>query len=174
MKRALALILLLAACKEEIAAIPDPVTLNEDALSHFCQMNVLDHGGPKAQVHLKGMPAPLFFAQVRDAVAYLKGPERDADIVAVYVSDMGVAQSWEEPGTDNWTKADAAYFVVGAEVKGGMGAPEIVPFARADAAARFVARYGGEALSLAEIPVDLALAPVDLDAPLEDPSWPLF
>ena len=121
----------LAACKEEqAAALPDPVDLTETALSYFCQMNVAEHGGPKGQIHLEGYPAPLFFAQVRDMVAYLKSPERDADISAIYVSDMSVAQSWENPGISNWIPADKAVFVVGAPVAGGMGAPEIVPFAQ--------------------------------------------
>ena len=81
-------ILLLSACKEEMAEAPTPHPLTEEALSFFCQMNVLEHGGPKAQIHLEGQPAPLFFAQVRDGVAYLRSPERDARVSAVYVSDM--------------------------------------------------------------------------------------
>lgn len=129
MRKALVLLLLLAACKEDVAEIPAPVALTEETVSHYCQMNVLEHGGPKAQIHLKGMPAPLFFGQVRDAVAYLKGAERDADVIAVYVNDMGDAESWLTPGVDNWIEAENAVFVVGAEVRGGMGAPEIVPFA---------------------------------------------
>ena len=106
----------LAACKDEIAQLPEPVPLTDVALSYFCQMNVAEHGGPKAQIHLDGAPAPFFFAQVRDAVAYLKSPERDAEILVVYVSDMGAAASWQEPGTHNWIEASTAHFVVGAAV----------------------------------------------------------
>lgn len=163
-------LLALAACKQETAEAPPPAPLTETALSYFCQMNVAEHGGPKGQIHLAGHDQPLFFAQVRDMVAYLKSPERDAEITAVYVSDMGRAGSWDHPGADNWTAAETATFVVGARVAGGMGAPEIVPFADPAAAAGFIARYGGQALPLQEIPDDAALGPVDLDQKLKTPS----
>ncbi len=166
----LCLLVLLAACKEEVAAPPAPVPMSDMALSHFCQMNVAGHGGPKGQIHLEGYPEPIFFAQVRDLVAYLKSPERDADILAAYVSDMGAAVSWEEPGAENWIVAEVAHFVVGAGVAGGMGAPELVPFAGLDAAQTFIDRYGGIVVSLDTIPDEAAIGPVDLDQELEFPS----
>ncbi|MEP2531564.1 nitrous oxide reductase accessory protein NosL [Shimia sp.] len=163
--------LALGACKEDVAkAPPAPMELSEDALSFFCQMNIADHGGPKGQIHLDGFPVPLFFAQVRDMVAYLKSPERDAEIIAVYVSDMGVAPSWEEPGLNNWIAGEDANFVVGAPVRGGMGAPEIVPFATASDAEAFALRWGGEAMSLDDIPSDAAIGAVDTNLTLETPS----
>ena len=163
--------LALTACQEEEAkAPPPPVDLTETALSYFCQMNVADHGGPKGQIHLEGHPQPLFFAQVRDLVAYLKSPERDAPVTAIYVSDMSVAPNWQSPGISNWIAADDALFVVGADVAGGMGAPEIVPFASAEGAEGFISQYGGMTMRLNDIPDDAALGAVDLDQPLETPS----
>ncbi|NDR58139.1 nitrous oxide reductase accessory protein NosL [Aliiruegeria sabulilitoris] len=164
------LLLLLTACKEEVAEAPDPSPMTDAALSYFCQMNVAEHGGPKGQIHLEGYPAPIFFAQVRDMVAYLKSPERDAHILAIYVSDMGAAPSWAEPGAENWIAADTAHFVVGAGVAGGMGAPEIVPFAQPAKAQAFIDRYGGAAMPLGTIPDEAALGSVDLNQPLEQPS----
>lgn len=163
-------VLTLTACKEEVVEVPPPADLTETALSYFCQMDIADHGGPKGQIHLAGHEQPLFFAQVRDMVAYLKSPERDAEITAIYVSDMGAAPNWERPGISNWITAEDATFVVGAPVRGGMGAPEIVPFASADAATGFIDRFGGQALPLSDIPDDAALGPVDLEQPLETPS----
>lgn len=164
-------IMLLAACQEDEAkAPPAPVDMTETALSYFCQMNVSDHGGPKGQIHLEGHDQPLFFAQVRDLVAYLKSPEREADITAVYVSDMSIAENWQRPGISNWIAADEAMFVVGAKVAGGMGAPEIVPFANLQDAKAFMKRYGGQTMGLTEIPDEAALGAVDLDEPLETPS----
>jgi copper chaperone NosL len=167
MKRILLAVLLLAACREEEARAPDPVTMTGEALGHFCMMQLDQHPGPKAQIHLAGLPDPIFFSQVRDALAYLKGPERDADIRAIYVSDMGRADSWDLPGIDNWTDATTAYFVVGADVRGGMGAPEIVPFSQIEAAQRFAEDKGGEVMMLDAIPAELVLAPVDIT--LEEP-----
>ncbi|WP_109313531.1 nitrous oxide reductase accessory protein NosL [Ruegeria sp. AU67] len=171
MKR-LCLIALIAltACKEEVAVAPDPVDLTPDALSFFCQMNIAEHGGPKGQIHLEGYPAPLFFAQVRDMVAYLKSPERDADITAIYVSDMSVAPNWQQPGVSNWIAADVATFVVGSDVAGGMGAREVVPFSNPADAASFIDQYGGAALPLSEIPDTEVLGPVDLGLLLETPA----
>ena len=164
------LVLSLAACKNEVVEIPDPAPLTEENVSFFCQMNVLEHAGPKAQIHLEGYPAPLFFAQVRDAVAYLKSPERDARILVTYVSDMGTAPSWSTPGYMNWTASDTAHFVVDAPVKGGMGAPEIVPFALLEDAEAFAQRYGGRILPITEIPEGAVIGPVDPDMDLETPS----
>lgn len=166
----MALIAALAGCKEDLAQAPDPVPLTEDAVSFFCQMHVLEHGGPKAQIHLEGQPAPLFFAQVRDGVAYLKSPERSARILATYVSDMGAADGWNLPGISNWTDANTAHFVIEAGVRGGMGAPEVAPFAHLDDARAFVERYGGRIVALSEIPDSVVLGPIDPDTPLEDPS----
>lgn len=90
-----ALALMLAGCNgNEASAPPAPSTMTAEAVGHNCQMYVLDHAGPKAQVHLKGMEAPLWFAEVVDAVAYLRGAEHEADVTAIYVSDMGRASSW--------------------------------------------------------------------------------
>lgn len=162
MKRALCLILLLAACKEEVAQDVTPVALTAEAVGHFCQMNLLEHEGPKAQVHLEGLPGtPLFFSQVRDAVAYMRLPEQSHPILAVWVNDMGLAgASWAEPGRENWIDARDAHFVVGSDREGGMGAPELVPFADAGDAAEFAAANGGQVMDLDEIPDAAVIAPV--------------
>lgn len=162
--------LALAACREEAGTIPEPVRMTQESLSYYCQMNIAEHGGPKGQIHLEGMKQPIFFAQVRDLVAYLKSPEREAKVSAIYVSDMGAAPSWEQPGDNNWIDATGAVFVVGADVAGGMGAPEIVPFGDAGAAQDFIATYGGNAVPLEQIPDAAALGPVDLDQILETPA----
>jgi len=164
-------VLALAACKEEVAQVPDPIPLTDTALSHFCQMNVSEHGGPKAQIHLEDYLAPIFFAQVRDAVAYLKSPERDARVLAVYVSDMGAAVSWSKPGIHNWINAEETLFVVGAPVAGGMGAPEIVPFASREKAEAFRLKYGGLIFAFKDIPDNAALGAVDTEIRLEEPIW---
>ncbi len=155
--------LLLAGCREEVARSVAPVELTPEALGHYCQMNLLEHPGPKAQVHIDGpAPAPLFFSQVRDAVAYARLPEQSAAILAIYVNDMGAeGATWETPGTTNWIAADSAFYVVGAAVEGGMGAPELVPFSKRKQAEAFVAQHGGAVLSLKDIPDAAVITPVD-------------
>ena len=172
MRLALALLaaLALAACKDEQAAAPDPVRLTDAATAHFCQMTMTNMPGPKAQVHLAGFEDPLWFAQIRDLIAFLRSPEKVADIRAVYVSDMDAAQSWARPGRDNWTEAGSAFYVVGSGKRGGMGAPEVVPFAGQAAARAFAEAEGGEVMRLDDIPDAAVLGPVDIVPPEEAPS----
>ncbi|SFY30079.1 copper chaperone NosL [Paracoccus pantotrophus] len=163
MRHALLLVLLLglAACREEVAQDTTPVEMNAQTLGHFCQMNLLEHPGPKAQVHLEGMPGtPLFFSQVRDAIAYARMPEQSHPILAIQVNDMGApGATWEEPGQGNWIEAKDAFFVMGSVQVGGMGAPEAVPFSSREAADAFVAAQGGRVMRLDAIPDEMVLAP---------------
>ena len=162
MKRLLLPLLLvaaLAACRDEAASRPGPVAMTLESTGHFCQMNLLEHPGPKAQVHLEGQPHPQFFSQVRDAVAYRLMPEQEGIIVATYVSDMARAPSWAEPGADNWIDAADAFYVAGSAQAGGMGAPELIPFGTEAAAQEFADANGGSVMRLDDIPPELALAP---------------
>lgn len=155
---------LLAGCKEEVAEAVAPAEITETSLGHFCQMNLLEHEGPKAQVLLEGVPGggALFFSQVRDAIAYMRGPEQMAPILAVFVNDMGApGATWKNPGAGNWIAAETAFYVVDSPRPGAMGVPETIPFATREAALRFAAAQGGHVLTLAEITDDMVLAPVD-------------
>lgn len=158
-------LLALAACREDSASAPPaPVTMTAEAVGHYCQMNLLEHPGPKAQVHLDGLPWPLFFSQVRDAIAYQRMPEQSHMIAMIYVSDMGAdGAHWDNPGPDNWIAAESALYVVGAAVEGGMGAPELVPFSTRVAAEAFAQEHGGAVMALADIPDSDVLAPVVLE-----------
>jgi copper chaperone NosL len=159
------LVFVLAGCREDQAGIaPDPIAMTEDALGHFCQMALSEMPGPKAQIFLDGQPYPIFFAQARDGIAYLKEPEKTAAILAFYVSDMSRAASWDDPGADNWIAATDAHFVVGADIEGGMGAPELVPFGDLAGAQDFAASNGGLVMGLDDIPVEAVLGGVDFDS----------
>jgi len=151
----------LSACQEETsAAKPAPVAMTPDATGYYCQMTALEHDGPKAQIHLAGNPFPLWFTQVRDAVAFTMSPEEPKDYVAVYVSDMGRAESWDNPGKDNWIDAETAWFVIGSRKAGGMGAPEAIPFGSEKEAEAFVAQEGGSIVRLSAIPESYVLGSV--------------
>jgi len=172
MRRALVLVALLAlaGCRDEIPQDVSPVALDERAVGHYCQMELLEHDGPKAQAHLGGLPgAPLFFSQTRDAVAYSRMPEQSHEILAIWVNDMGApGATWTDPGAENWIDANSAHFVVGARVIGGMGAPEIVPFSDISDAEGFVEANGGVVMRLEDVPDDAVLTPVDLDGEESD------
>ncbi|WP_420818848.1 nitrous oxide reductase accessory protein NosL [Oceaniglobus ichthyenteri] len=155
----------LTACKEETTQDTSAVPLTIEAVGHFCQMNLFEHEGPKAQAHLAGLPQmPLFFSQVRDVVAYLRMPEQSHEVLAVWVNDMGAeGATWSEPGITNWIAAEDAVYVVGGRRVGGMGAPELVPFSDPADAAAFAQSNGGEVMKMADIPDAAVLAPVVLD-----------
>ena len=155
-------IVALAACNAEgeQASTPSPLTLTETAAGHYCQMEILQHEGPKAQMFLAGFAQPLWFSQVRDGLARVKSPERSSEILVLYVNDMGQAASWAEPGVDNWIVADDAFFVVGSKAVGGMGAPEIVPFAEGARADEFQRNHGGNIMRYADISTEMVLAPL--------------
>ncbi len=162
MKQTLLALLLLAGCKDESSsALPKAATLDDNAASYYCQMAILEHKGPKGQLFLDGASAPIWFAQVRDGLAYLKSPEQEGDVLVLYVNDMGKAPSYDQPGADNWMKAQDAFYVVGSDAVGGMGAPEIVPFGTMEKARKFAATHGGTIQKLEDIPVETVLSPVE-------------
>lgn len=169
-KLALIALLALAACREESAEIPPAVEMTASAVGHYCQMDLLEHPGPKAQIHLKDVAAPIFFSQVRDALAFQRMPEQSNIIAAIYVSDMDRAASWAEPGASNWVAADAAWYVMGSSQAGGMGADEMVPFGSEAGAQAFAAEHGGRVLRMGDIPDSAVLAPAGSPDPAADPA----
>jgi copper chaperone NosL len=142
---------LLAACDEE-KAVPPPQELSADDISHYDRMLVVDHAGPKAQIILESRDEPVWFSSVRDAFAFHLLPEEPRDISAIYVTDMGRAQSWENPGPGAWIEAREASYVIGSEMRGGMGAEEPVPFGERAAAEAFAAEHGGEIVGFDGVP----------------------
>lgn len=163
---AIAAALLLTGCNEETATadIPGPVAMTEEAVGHYCNMNILEHTGPKAQIHIKHLEFPVWFSQVRDAIAFMRLPEETQEPVAIYVHDMGAAKSWDFPGDNAWIDINTAHFVIGSKMIGGMGAPEAIPFAEEETAREFTEKNGGKVVVLADIPDDYVLGPVDLSA----------
>ena len=146
----------LAACGPDTAAPPPlPFALTAEATGHYCGMSLLEHKGPKGQIIL--VDQPLWFSSARDALSFTMLPEEPKDIRAVYVSDMAKAESWDDPGPNNWIDAHKAVFVIGSSRQGGMGVSETVPFSTRSAAEAFAAKHGGRVVTLAEIPRDVVL-----------------
>lgn len=153
----LAGLLALGACQREAEVPPAPFAMTEEAMGRYCGMNVLEHAGPKGQIILAKYDEPIWFSSARDAIAFTMLPEEPKDIRAIYVSDMAKAPSWDEPGTDNWTDARKAFFVIGSDAMGGMGAAEAVPFSTEEAATGFVKDHGGTMVRFDEVPRDYIL-----------------
>jgi len=149
--------LLIAACGEpESKAPPAPAELTREAVGYYCSMIVKDHSGPKGQIFLRGRSEPVWFSSVRDTVAFTLLPDEPSDIAAIYVNDMGRAQ-WDHPEADTWIDATKAWYVIESSRRGGMGAPEAVPFLDKFQAEQFVTDKGGRIVTLDEIPDDYIL-----------------
>lgn len=164
---AIGLALAIGACddKQEAAAPPPPEALTASAIGHYCGMNVLEHPGPKGQILLESRLDPVWFSSARDTLAFTMLAEEPKDIRAIYVSDMARAPSWENPGAENWVDARHAFYVIGSDRQGGMGAPEAVPFSDRAAAERLAAGHGGRVVTFSEMPRDYVL-----EAPPGDPA----
>jgi len=145
------LALSLAGCREETTASAPPVTLTADAVGRYCGMNLTEHEGPKGQVVLAEGHDPFWFSSARDTLAFTMMPDEPKNYAAVYVSDMGRAASWADPGPDNWVEARQAFYVTGSDARGGMGGSEIVPFSTREAADAFAAEKGGTVLAYADL-----------------------
>jgi copper chaperone NosL len=158
----LALLLIIAAalggCGPKTAATtPPPFPLTQQATGHYCGMNLLEHKGPKGQIILASQAEPIWFSSARDAFSFTMLQDEPKDIRAVYVSDMGKAPSWDNPGASNWVEARKAFFVIDSTKQGGMGAPETVPFSDRASADKFATEYGGRVVTFDEVPRDYVL-----------------
>ncbi len=151
--------LILAGCEEEqVAVLPPPEPIDREATGYYCSMTVVDHKGPKGQIILQSKSEPLWFTAVRDTIAFTLLPEEAKDIAAIYVTDMAKAVEWDHPEhAGPWIEARNAWYVIGSDKRGGMGAPEAVPFGSKDAAEAFATKHGGQAYAFADIPHDAIL-----------------
>ena len=142
----------LVACGEDIpTSAPKPIELSRADVGHYCRMIVVDHKGPKGQIHIKGRDKPVFFSSVRDTIAFTMLPEEPKRLTAIYVNDMG-RSNWDKPQKGTWIDARKAHYVIGSSRRGGMGAPEAVPFSQPGTATAFAARYGGRVVGFDKIP----------------------
>ncbi|NPU10978.1 copper resistance protein CopZ [Bradyrhizobium sp. 83002] len=161
----------LTGCNDkQAAAPPPPIKLTAQAIGHYCGMNLLEHSGPKGQIFAASLIEPVWFSSARDAIAFTMLPDEPKDIQAIYVTDMGRAGNWDNPGADNWIEARKALFVIGSRLKSGMGSDEAVPFSERTAAERFAAQHGGRVVSFSEVPRDYVLSSADDSASAAEPD----
>lgn len=147
----------LSGCDDKVVP-PEPVGLTREATGHYCNMIIVDHPGPKAQVFEVGQSEPVWFSSVRDALFYVRLPGEAQRVSAIYVHDMGRASSWQHPQNNGiWIEAAAAIYVIGSSRRGGMGALETVPFGQRREAEAFARRFGGKVIAFDEIPTDYIL-----------------
>jgi copper chaperone NosL len=170
MKAKIALLLgalLLTACgRADVAAdAPPPREVTDASVAQFCGMTLTEHPGPKAQIFVRGLNDPYWFASVRDAFAFTMLQETPKAIAAIYVNDMARAKDWRQPEAGTWVEAHQAFYVIDSRRRGGMGADEAIPFGVADAAQAFAKVNGGRVVRFAEMPRAYVLASAAGDRP---------
>jgi copper chaperone NosL len=149
--KALLLAFLLVACEQSpVTEIPPAQKLTREANGYYCLMTVVNHKGPKGQIILSDGQV-MWFTSVRDTISFTLLPEEPKNIAAIYVNDMSDA-NWNDPGAENWIDARQAWYVLGSDRTGGMGAPEAVPFAAKEKAESFASNHGGTIHAFNSIP----------------------
>lgn len=143
--------ILIACEKDQSVDVPQAQKLTREANGYYCLMTVLNHSGPKGQIILTDKSQALWFTSVRDTISFTLSPEEPKNIAAIYVNDMTEAE-WKNPGEDNWIDARSAWYVLGSDRQGGMGAPEAVPFSTQEKAKLFAKKQGGVVYAFASIP----------------------
>lgn len=131
---------------------PSPQEISDSSSAEFCGMLLSEHAGPKGQIFLRSSVKPLWFASIRDMIAFLRLPDMPKDVIVAYVTDMSHAPDWAHPAPGFWIDARRAFYVIGSSQLSGMNTVEVVPFSDAQAARRFSATYGGRVVSFADIP----------------------
>jgi copper chaperone NosL len=152
--------MLLAACNraDNASNAPPPREVTDASVAEFCGMNLTEHSGPKAQIYVRDLPKPYWFASVRDAFAFTMLQETPKAIAAIYVSDMAKARNWDQPESGAWVEAHKASFVIGSSKRSGMNREEAIPFGDPSAALAFAAANGGRVVGFDDMPKGYILA----------------
>src|SRR5690606_41558707 len=48
---------------------PSPMAMTDDAVGHYCGMNLYEHIGPKGQILLRDLDIPVWSSTIRDVFA---------------------------------------------------------------------------------------------------------
>jgi copper chaperone NosL len=145
----------------EVAALT-PIEPGESC--HVCGMIVANFPGPKAQAAVKNREKTLKFCSTADLFTWLLQPETEAIVQAVYVHDMGASgASWDKPSDAHYVDVKKAWYVVGGDQMGAMGAT-LASFKEKGAAEHYIMQHGGQLKRYTDI--DLALM-ANLQKPMD-------
>lgn len=148
------LVIGLAACGEAERSAPTAVAITESTSCALDGMLLAHFPGPKAQVHFEGSEFPEYFCDTVEMFSVYLRPEQARLVRALYVQDMGKAD-WDTP-RGHWIDARAAFYVVGADARGSMGAT-IASFAQQGEATHFSREHGGIVLRFDEVTPDMVV-----------------
>jgi copper chaperone NosL len=137
-------------CAEEVPSKFQPIELSKNHACPICGMVLVEHPGPKAQIHYTNKVIETFDTTPHMFMSYLQ-PEHSRKIGAIFVHDMGKAD-WDHP-ENFWIDAKKAFFVLGGNKRGPMGEP-LVPFSTSKDAENYVKTYGGQTLRFEDVTLE--------------------
>ena len=143
--------LLLAACTQ---VVPGGAA-QEASLDTACALDGMvlkDFPGPKAQIQYAEGKAD-FYCDLMELFTVVLVPEQKRRIAGMYVQDMGKAD-WDHPA-GHWIAAKSAFYVVGSQKHGSMGAT-FASFSSPQDAAAFEKQEGGQVLPFDQITPEMA------------------
>ena len=149
----MALLLALAGCNDAGSdrQVYEPVAFHSGDECHVCGMAIGDFPGPKGEA--VGKQGAMKFCSTAELFGWWLQPENRGQDITLYVHDMA-RSTCEKPHDDALIDARQAFYVVGANLKGAMGAA-LASFAREEDAKAFAAKQGGRLVRFGQI--DLAL-----------------
>lgn len=122
---------------------------------HVCGMIVTNFPGPKGQAKIKHNETTLKFCSTADLFTWLLQPETPAMMRSAYVHDMGAASAtWDKPSEKDYVDAKKAWYVVGGDQMGAMGAT-LASFREKAAAEQYMKQHGGMIKRFADIDLEL-------------------
>lgn len=131
--------------------VAQPTEITASTSCSLDGMLLSDYPGPKAQIHYEQGDTDFFCDTVEMFSIYLK-PEQKKKVTGIFVQDMGKAD-WNNP-QGHWIDAKSAFYVVGSQLKGGMG-PTLASFSTKSDADSFKEKNGGKVYKFSEITPDM-------------------
>lgn len=140
----------LASCSQS-SHVAQPVEVTSSTSCSLDGMLLADYPGPKAQIQYEQGDTDFFCDTVEMFSIYLK-PEQKKRVTGIFVQDMGKTD-WNNP-KGHWIDARSAFYVVGSQMKGGMG-PTLASFSSQSDAEQFKNKNGGKVYKFSEITADM-------------------
>lgn len=140
----------LASCSQS-SHVAQPVEVTSSTSCSLDGMLLADYPGPKAQIQYEQGDTDFFCDTVEMFSIYLK-PEQKKRVTGIFVQDMGKTD-WNNP-KGHWIDARSAFYVVGSQMKGGMG-PTLASFSSQSDAEQFKNKNGGKVYKFSEITPDM-------------------
>ncbi|MDF3931114.1 nitrous oxide reductase accessory protein NosL [Pseudomonas citronellolis] len=143
--------LLLAGCdagRDDVPLTPVPFASGDEC--HVCGMRIAAFPGPKGEAVAPG--AVRKFCSTAELLGWWLQAENRQPGARLYVHDMG-GGAWDHPDDSRLVDATSAYYVIGIQRPGAMGAT-LASFAERVEAERLARAEGGRVLRFAEIDAD--------------------